>query len=117
MFKSLFNKVAGPPHTHLRSSCPEVLFKISQNLQENTCARVSFLIKLQASSCNFIKKRLWHRSFPVNFANFLKTSFLQNISGQMLPRRVFERPVTLLKRHYNTGVSCELFKNFKNSFF
>ena len=29
---------------------------ISQNLQEKTCAKVSFLIKLEAESCNFIKK-------------------------------------------------------------
>ena len=38
--------------------CSENLFlEISQNSQENTCARVSFLIKLQASTCNFIKKK------------------------------------------------------------
>ena len=30
--------------------------EISQNSQENTCARASFLIILQASACNFIKK-------------------------------------------------------------
>ena len=36
-----------------------------------------FLIKLQA--CNFIKKRLQHRDFPVNIAKFLRTPFLQNI--------------------------------------
>ena len=24
---------------------------------------------------NFIKKRLWHRCFPVNFAKFLRTAF------------------------------------------
>ena len=43
--------------------------KISQNSQENTCARDSFLIKLQASGrcC---------RCFPVNFAKFLRTPFL-----------------------------------------
>ena len=33
------------------------------------CARVSFLIKLQ------LKKRLWHRRFPVNIAKFLRTRF------------------------------------------
>ena len=35
-----------------------VFLEISQNSQENTCAEVSFLIKLQASAsaCNFIKK-------------------------------------------------------------
>ena len=34
----------------------KVLLEISQNLQENTCARISFLIKLQAQACKFIKK-------------------------------------------------------------
>ena len=32
-------------------------------------------------ACNFIKKRLWHRCFPVNFVKFLRTPFLQNTSG------------------------------------
>ena len=31
----------------------KMFLEISQNLQENSCARVSFLIKLQASDCNF----------------------------------------------------------------
>ena len=31
-----------------------------------------------------LKKRLWHRCFLVNFAKFLRTSFLQNTSGQVL---------------------------------
>ena len=29
----------------------------------------------------FFKKRLRHRCFPVNFAKFLRTRFLQNTSG------------------------------------
>ena len=28
-----------------------------------------------------LKKRLWHRCFPVNFAKFLKTPFLRNTCG------------------------------------
>ena len=58
-------------------------------------ARVSFLIKLQAlsfsrPSSNFLKpatllkKRLWHRCFPVNFAKFLRTPFVQSTSGWLL---------------------------------
>ena len=46
-------------------SVKKAFFEISQNSQENACARVSFL-----------KKRLWHRCFPVNFATFLRTFFL-----------------------------------------
>ena len=40
-----------------RSSHPEVkkmFLKISQNSQENKCARVSFLLELQAQACSFI---------------------------------------------------------------
>ena len=50
------------------------LLKISQNSQENTCARASFLINSEA--CNFIqKKKLWLRCFHVNFVTFLRTTF------------------------------------------
>ena len=31
-----------------------------------------------------LKKRLWHRCFPVNFAKFLRTPFLQNTYGRLL---------------------------------
>ena len=56
-----------------------MFLKISQNSQENTCARVSCLIKLQASGLRpaiLLKKRLWLRCFSVNFVKFLRTSFL-----------------------------------------
>ena len=33
-----------------------MFLEISQNTQESTCARVSFLIKLLAKACKFIKK-------------------------------------------------------------
>ena len=32
----------------------------------------------------FLFKRHWHRYFPVNFAKFLRTPFLQNTSGKLL---------------------------------
>ena len=50
-----------------------VFLKILQNLQENTCARVSLS-----------KKRLWHRCFPVNIVKFSETPFLQNSFGRLL---------------------------------
>ena len=34
--------------------------------------------------CNFIKKRLQHWFFSVNFAKFLTIPFLQNASGRLL---------------------------------
>ena len=53
-----------------------VLKKIPQNSQENTRVRISFLIKVQASSV--------FRCFPVNFMKFLRKAFLQNTPGQLL---------------------------------
>ena len=58
-----------------RCSVKKVFLEISQNSQENTCARVSFLIKLQPKPAALLKKRLWHRCFPVNFVKFLRTPF------------------------------------------
>ena len=62
-----------------RCSVKKVFLEITQNLQENTCARVSSLIKLQAwglRQATSLKKRLWHLCFPVSFAKFLRTPFL-----------------------------------------
>ena len=39
------------------------------------CARVFF-----TKPATLLKKRLWHMYFPVNFAKFLRTPFLQNTS-------------------------------------
>ena len=35
-------------------------------------------------TCNFIKKRLQRRFFPVNIAEFLRTTALKNIYGRLL---------------------------------
>ena len=35
-------------------------------------------------ACNFIKKRLQYRSFPVNFAKLLRTSILKNVCQRLL---------------------------------
>ena len=56
--------------------CKKVFLEISQNSQENTCARASFLIKLQAWPETLSKRGLWHRCFHVNFVKFLRTPFL-----------------------------------------
>ena len=60
-------------------------FLFLQNLQENTCPGVSFLIKLQVSILQFHwKKGLQHRCFLVNFARYFKRPFLQNTSRWLL---------------------------------
>ena len=51
----------------------KVFLEISQNSQENTCARISFLIKLQA--CNFIKKETLTQVFSCEFCEIFKNTF------------------------------------------
>ena len=53
----------------------KVFLKISQNSQENTCARVSFLIKSQAEACNFIKKETMAQVFSYEFCEISKNTF------------------------------------------
>ena len=45
------------------------------------------VVTVRHSVCNFLKKRLGHRCFPVNFANFLKTTFFAEHSRSLLPWR------------------------------
>ena len=67
---------------NVKSSRPEVsikkvFLKFLQNSQENTCARVSFLIKLQAEACNcnFIKKETLAQVFSYKFFEISKNTF------------------------------------------
>ena len=72
-------------HGVSRSSRPQVfcrkaLLKVTHNSQINTR-----LIKLQTGgACNFFKKRLQHRCFPVKFAKILRTPILNNICERLL---------------------------------
>ena len=55
--------------------CKKVFLEISQNSQKNTCARVSFLIKLQAQPCNVIKKETLAQVFSCEFCQISKNTF------------------------------------------
>ena len=67
------------------SSLPEVVCATSilKNLQECTCAGVSFLIKLYAESWKSatVKMRFQCRCFPLNFGKLLRTPILYRISN------------------------------------
>ena len=65
-----------------RCSVKKVFLETLQNLQENTCARISFLIKFRPAT--LLKKRLWHRCFRLNFAKFLRTPFLTEYLWSLL---------------------------------
>ena len=51
---------------------------IKQKLNTTCTCRIS---QQRCSLKKVLEKRLWHRCFPMNFAKFLKTLFLQNTCG------------------------------------
>ena len=70
----------------VRSSCPKMFCKNGflknfANIQANTCARASFLIKLQAWGLQFCWKRDCYKVFSCEFCEVFKNTFFKNISG------------------------------------
>ena len=56
-------------------SVKHLFLEMSQNSQENTCAKVSFLIKLQASVCSFVKRETLAQVFSCEFCKISKNTF------------------------------------------
>ena len=52
-----------------------MFLEISQNALETICARVSFLIKLRAEACDFIKKETLAQVFSCEFSEISKNTF------------------------------------------
>ena len=77
--------------SHRRFSVKKVFLEIWQNSQENICARVSFFNKVAGlRPTTLLKKRLWHRRFPVNYAKFLKIPFfIEHLWWLLLTKRRF----------------------------
>ena len=73
-----------------RRSVEKVFLKFLQNSLENTCARASFLIKLQAlglQPCNFIKKETLAQGFSCELCEISKnTLFAEHLRWLLLYR-------------------------------
>ena len=54
------------------------LRNITKLTEKHLCQGLFFI------AATLLKKRLWHRCFPVNFMKFLRKPFLQNTSGRLL---------------------------------
>ena len=68
--------------TQSRSSRPEVFCKkgvlrnFTKFIGKHLCQSLLFNRVAGLSPTNLLKKRFWHRCFPVNFVKFLRTPFL-----------------------------------------
>ena len=74
----------------------KMFLKNLQNSQENTLCQCLFFKEVAGfRPVTLLKKRLWRRCFPVNFANFVGAPFLQNASGR-LPLQSLSLEISLM---------------------
>ena len=57
--------------------CKKVVLKISQNSQENTCARVSFTISCKPQACKFFTKETLTQVFYCKFCKVFKNTYFE----------------------------------------
>ena len=70
-----FWKTLHPEAVAWRCFTKKVFLEILQNSQENTCARDSLLIKLQAETFNFPNKKTLAQVFPCGFCKISNNIF------------------------------------------
>ena len=76
--------------SHRSCSIKDVSLAISQNLLENTCIKVSFLIKLEASACNFIEKETLTQVLSCECCEIFKnTVFTEHLRATASKNKVF----------------------------
>ena len=88
VFKSLLINCWNIRSSHQRCSIGSGVLRNFAKSTGNYLFQSIFLIKVQAwglGPATLLKKRLWHRHFPVNFAEqFLRTFFSQSTSRRLL---------------------------------
>ena len=76
-----------PDKAHGRSNRPEVFYKkgalknVAKFTEKHLCQSLFFNKVAGLRPAAFLKKKLWHRCFPVNFSTFKEHLFSQNTSS------------------------------------
>ena len=74
------NQQKQPPEVfYIKSGSKNFLIFIRKHVQKSLFNKVACL-----KACNFTKKRLQHRCFPMNIANFLRSHSLKNSCERLL---------------------------------
>ena len=105
---------------HAQKEPPEVLHKkvVVKNFAKLTGKHLCQTLFFNKVTTLF-KKRLWRRCFPVNFAKFLRTPFLQNNSGVLLLHSTLfiicgtsnKFLPSSVKKLFRFGIVCQVFTN------
>ena len=72
------------PEVFCGSVRKDILRNFAKFTGKHLCHSLFFNKVAGLRRATLLKKRLWHGCFPVNFAKFLRTPFLQNTSGRLL---------------------------------
>ena len=81
-----------PRISHRRCSIRnDVLRNFTKYTRKHLCQSFFFDKVAGLSPATLLKKRLRHRCFPVNFANFQRAPFSRNTSGQLFLKSLSER--------------------------
>ena len=78
---SVFHHQKQPTEALCQKRCSEKFRKFTG---KHLCKSLLFNKVACLKPATLLKRRLWHRCFPVNFAKFLRTPFLKNTSGRLL---------------------------------
>ena len=93
--------------------CKKVVLKSFTKFTGKHLCQILFLIELQASglrSASLLKKIVWYRCFPVNFAKFSRTAFLQNTSsGCFCGKYIWQQPYCLSINSYFQYLNIVIF--------
>ena len=85
VFKTSSRRLAKTSSRYHQDVLPRMVFwKRCDDKFQNICAGISFSIKLLCRSATSLKTSLWRRCFLVNFAKFVRTTFLQNTTRRLL---------------------------------
>ena len=84
--------------SHQRCSVRKgVLRNFAKLTGKHKCQNLFFNKVAGLRPSTLLKKRLWHRCFPISFAKFLRTPFIENTYGRLL------QPVFVLESFENTS--------------
>ena len=89
---------------------PCKICKIFKNTYfEEQLQTTASVLNIEAGSkvCNFIKKRLQHRYFPVKFAKFLRTPISKNICF-ICSKNIYERLLLSIDLFAKGCIFCEI---------
>ena len=93
--------ISYPESVTQKCSMKKVFVQNFQNWQENTCAKFTFFNKVAGLwPATLLRKRLWHRCFPVNFARFLRTPFFLEHLWLLFPHQSISPKYIIPKYKY-----------------